>query len=320
MGDSRKSERRLLNDLVEMRRQLLDFKKSEAARRKAEEALRESEKRYRTLVDNALVGIYQSTVEGDLVFANKALLKMLGYDSMDEMVLGGGVSSRYKNPKDRKVLIERLKKDGKVENFEFEAVTKSGKTINILLSATLDGETLLGMMLEITGRKQLETELERLATTDRLTQTYNRLKFEEIIRREIEMARRYGHLLSIIILDIDHFKEVNDTHGHIAGDSVLRAVAAIAREDVRETDSLVRWGGEEFIIVAPGTSLTGAAELAERIRQSVERFDFGAVKAVRISLGVTQFRKNDTENSFLRRADDAMYTAKKQGRNRVVAV
>jgi diguanylate cyclase (GGDEF)-like protein/PAS domain S-box-containing protein len=317
MGDKDKSDKELLNDLVEMRRQFLDFKKAETDRRKFEDALRESETRYRTLVDNALVGIYKSTIGGELLFANKALLRMLEYDSAEEMARDGSVGYRYKNPKDREVLIERLKKDGKVQNFEFEAVTKSGKTKNILLSATLDGETLLGMMLEITERKQLESELEILATTDRLTQTYNRLKFEEIIRKEIEMARRYGHLLSIIILDIDHFKKVNDTYGHIAGDNVLKAVAGIVKETIRETDTLVRWGGEEFIIITPGTSLEGATELAERIRAAVENFDFDQVKSVRISLGVTQFREHDTENTLLRRADDAMYTAKKKGRNRV---
>ncbi|MEJ2684244.1 MAG: sensor domain-containing diguanylate cyclase [Candidatus Sulfobium sp.] len=317
MNDKDKTDNELLNDLVQMRRQLLEFRKSETAREKIAAALRESEKRYRTLVDNALVGIYKSTIGGDLLFANKALLKMLEYDSLEEIAGNGGVGLRYKNPKDRETLIERLKKDGKVENFEFEAVTKSGKTKNILLSGTLEGETLLGMMLEITERKQLELELEKLATTDRLTQTYNRLKFEEIIRKEIEMARRYGHLLSLIILDIDHFKEVNDTYGHIAGDDVLKAVAGTARENIRETDSLVRWGGEEFIVIAPGTSLEGAAELAERIRKSVEDFDFGHLKTVRISLGVTQFREHDTENTLLRRADDAMYAAKNKGRNRV---
>lgn len=317
MNDKDKTDNELLNDLVQMRRQFLEFRKSERAREKIEAALRESEKRYRTLVDNALVGIYKSTIGGDLLFANKALLKMLEYDSLEEIAGNGGIRRRYRNPRDREVLIELLKKDGKVENFEFEAVTRSGQIKNILLSGTLEGETLLGMMLEITERKQLELEMERLATTDRLTQTFNRLKFEEIIRKEIEMARRYGHLLSLIILDIDRFKEVNDTYGHIAGDNVLKAVAGIAKENIRETDSLVRWGGEEFIIIAPGTSLEGAAELAERIRKSVEDFDFGQFKTVRISLGVTQFREQDTENTFLRRADDAMYTAKNKGRNRV---
>lgn len=317
MNDKDKTDNELLNDLVQMRRQFLEFRKSERAREKIEAALRESEKRYRTLVDNALVGIYKSTIGGDLLFANKALLKMLEYDSLEEIAGNGGIRRRYRNPRDGEVLIELLKKDGKVENFEFEAVTKSGQIKNILLSGTLEGETLLGMMLEITERKQLELEMERLATTDRLTQTFNRLKFEEIIRKEIEMARRYGHLLSLIILDIDRFKEVNDTYGHIAGDNVLKAVAGIAKENIRETDSLVRWGGEEFIIIAPGTSLEGAAELAERIRKSVEDFDFGQFKTVRISLGVTQFREQDTENTFLRRADDAMYTAKNKGRNRV---
>ncbi len=317
MGDKNKSEEELLNDLVEMRRQLLDFKKAETDRRKFETALLESERRYRTLVDNALVGIYKSTIAGELLFANKALARMLDYDSAEEMARDGSVGELYKNPKDREILIERLKKDGQVQNFEFEALTKSGNTKNMLLSATLDGETLLGMMLDITGRKQLERQLEILATTDRLTQTYNRLKFEEIIRKEIEMVRRYGHLLSLIILDIDRFKEVNDTYGHVAGDNVLKTVAGIVKESIRETDSLVRWGGEEFIIITPGTSLEGAADLAERIRAAVENFNFDQVKSVRISLGVTQFVEHDTENTLLRRADDAMYTAKKKGRNRV---
>jgi diguanylate cyclase (GGDEF)-like protein len=174
-----------------------------------------------------------------------------------------------------------------------------------------------GLIEDITERKQLENKLERLATIDELTQVYNRTKFQEVIKSELERAKRYNHPLSMLMFDIDHFKAINDTYGHSVGDYVLQTLAQIAKENLREIDYLVRWGGEEFIIIAPETDLGRAKALAERIRTAIENYRFDQTGKITISFGVTEFKENDTEDTFIRRADDAMYKAKEKGRNRV---
>lgn len=169
----------------------------------------------------------------------------------------------------------------------------------------------------ILKRKEMEDELKRLATTDRLTQAYNRLKFEEIIGREKERARRYNQPLSMIMFDIDDFKKLNDTYGHLAGDKALRAIADIVRENVRKIEYLIRWGGEEFMIIAVGAELEKAAALAERIREIIAAHKFEDAGHVTLSFGVTEFRKDDSEDLFIKRADEALYRAKIKGKNRV---
>ena len=177
-----------------------------------------------------------------------------------------------------------------------------------------------GIVRDITKRKRLESELQTLATTDTLTQVFNRIKYDEIVKREIERAKRYNHPLSLIMFDIDHFKMVNDTYGHAVGDYVLQALTHIVKLDLRETDYLVRWGGEEFVIIAPDTDIERAEILAERVRKSAEEYKFERVGTVTVSFGVTQFTKNDTEDTFIKRTDDALYAAKRMGRNRVEVI
>lgn len=170
---------------------------------------------------------------------------------------------------------------------------------------------------EITERKKLEQELEKLATIDKLTQVYNRVKFDELIKREVERARRYNHALSVLMFDIDLFKIVNDKHGHFVGDYVLKTTACLAKNAIRDIDYIVRWGGEEFLVIAPETPIDQAERLAERIRKTMESYKFDTVNTVTASFGVTAYKNNDTEDSLINRADIAMYKAKANGRNRV---
>lgn len=167
-------------------------------------------------------------------------------------------------------------------------------------------------------RKEVEDKLKRLATTDSLTQAYNRTLFDEIMGREMERVSRYGQTLSIIIFDLDNFKCVNDSFGHISGDKVLREMADIVRGNIRGVDYLVRWGGEEFLIILPETDLDGAAMLSERIRAVIQDHSFEGVGTVTVSLGVTAVRAEDTVDTLIKRADEALYMAKGGGRNRVV--
>ncbi|MCP4994275.1 MAG: transporter substrate-binding domain-containing protein [Gammaproteobacteria bacterium] len=160
-------------------------------------------------------------------------------------------------------------------------------------------------------------ELERLSYTDRLTQLYNRMKLDEVFQQELERAERYKSQFTIIILDLDHFKTVNDTHGHPYGDYMLKCVAQTLKSYVRATDTLGRWGGEEFMIISPETTLEGGSQLAETLRNKIEGLSFDKAGVQTASFGVAAYRQGEQENTLVSRADKALYRAKHQGRNRV---
>jgi diguanylate cyclase (GGDEF)-like protein/hemerythrin-like metal-binding protein len=165
--------------------------------------------------------------------------------------------------------------------------------------------------------RQAVATLEELASTDRLTQAWNRRRFDEAVEGEMHRAIRYGHPLSMLLLDIDHFKKVNDNHGHQEGDRVLREVAGRVREVLRKSDSLTRWGGEEFIVLAPNTGLSNAGVLGERIRCKVAGQPVEGLGVVTVSIGVAEYGPADSLAEWMDRADRAMYAAKREGRNRV---
>ncbi|MDR9437809.1 MAG: diguanylate cyclase, partial [Thiohalophilus sp.] len=166
---------------------------------------------------------------------------------------------------------------------------------------------------------QLNEQLEHLAHTDALTGIRNRLYTENTIDTEISAAKRYGRPCSVLLFDIDHFKQVNDTHGHDAGDKVLVTLSEIITRSLRPTDYFGRWGGEEFMVVAGNCALENAAQLAERLRQAVESCDFGPIGNITASFGVATWTADDTRRTLAKRADQAMYRAKETGRNRVVS-
>jgi len=159
------------------------------------------------------------------------------------------------------------------------------------------------------------------ANTDNLTELFNRHKGWEILEHELARAKRYQRPLSLIMLDIDFFKEINDRHGHLAGDYILKAVADIARETVRSFDNLIRWGGEEFIVLLPDTELEAALQVAERLREEISSAPIqvpGSALNITASFGIATKDENTTDSEILvARADQAMYIAKHRGRNRV---
>jgi diguanylate cyclase (GGDEF)-like protein len=172
--------------------------------------------------------------------------------------------------------------------------------------------------IDITDRKALERELIRAASTDKLTTLINRQELDEVISRERERAIRYNRPLSLIMFDIDHFKRINDTHGHLIGDSVLKELASVAQANLRTNESLGRWGGEEFMIVLPETPIEGARLAAEKLRCIFEINEFAGIKALTASFGVTEYGNRETIDRLIQRVDDALYAAKQEGRNRVV--
>jgi diguanylate cyclase (GGDEF)-like protein len=160
-------------------------------------------------------------------------------------------------------------------------------------------------------------DLESKAHTDALTGLGNRLLFDRALAAEIDRAERYGTPASLLLLDADHFKRINDSYGHPVGDAVLKRIAAIARARVRNSDILVRWGGEEFALLMPQADLASARAVAEKLRLAIEEATFEAVGRVTCSMGVAELRPGDTAQSLVSRADAALYNAKANGRNRV---
>ena len=173
---------------------------------------------------------------------------------------------------------------------------------------------------DVTEHMLLEEELEKLASTDKLTGIANRLRFDEVLKYSVDRAKRYKVSLSVVLFDIDYFKKVNDTYGHLCGDHVLKMIANIGKDTIRQSDLIARWGGEEFIILQPDIPTDKAYILAERLRHSIESYNFEGVGKVTVSFGVTKFNENDTSESFIKRADEALYLAKENGRNRVEVI
>ena len=170
-------------------------------------------------------------------------------------------------------------------------------------------------------RTQMLEKLKKLSITDGLTKLFNSRHFYNQLKGEIERSNRYGYELSLLLLDIDNFKDFNDTYGHLEGDKVLVRMGRMINACLRRMDTAYRYGGEEFTIVLPGTHGEEARTVAERLRSAVAAEDFSAGKAVdvkiTISIGVTQYRQGEAVADFVQRADQAMYQSKQSGRNRV---
>ncbi len=170
------------------------------------------------------------------------------------------------------------------------------------------------------SEKQLQLSnmaLEQLSVTDKLTQVHNRMKLDEVLDIELARTVRDGKSFSVILIDIDHFKLVNDTFGHQVGDKVLIEFAKILKENLRKTDIVGRWGGEEFLIISPNSSSLTATKTAEKLRNIIANSQFPGVKKITGSFGLTSYLAGDAIDDMLARADEALYLAKKNGRNRV---
>lgn len=163
--------------------------------------------------------------------------------------------------------------------------------------------------------KEKNKELKHIARTDKLTELYNRVKLDDALIKELSRANRYNHSLGIILIDIDNFKQVNDTYGHLVGDMVLIDLAKILKEYTRDIDIAGRWGGEEFMIICPETNIKGTNKLAHLLKDKIESFDFPEARNITASFGISQFRIKDTPDDLILKADEALYKAKSAGRN-----
>jgi diguanylate cyclase (GGDEF)-like protein len=169
--------------------------------------------------------------------------------------------------------------------------------------------------------RKSEQRFRELSITDDLTGLFNSRHFFDRLKAEVERTNRYGHPLSLLILDLDNFKKYNDTFGHIAGDEVLEKAGEILHRSLRKTDSAYRYGGEEFAIILPETGGRKALHFAERLRANFENQAFAARQeehfSVTVSIGVAQYTAEEEIAPFIKQADDNMYTAKKKGKNRI---
>jgi diguanylate cyclase (GGDEF)-like protein len=165
--------------------------------------------------------------------------------------------------------------------------------------------------------QDLARDLRFRATTDPLTGIFNRLKFDQALASEMLRATRYKTPLSLVLYDVDHFKAINDTYGHQIGDKVLIQMAKLPAVNIRSTDVLARWGGEEFVIMVPNCNGWIAYQAAEKLRSTIEQAAFDRVGKVTCSFGVAQYVDGDTAVTLISRADEALYRAKVNGRNRV---
>jgi diguanylate cyclase (GGDEF)-like protein/PAS domain S-box-containing protein len=295
---------------------------------RVEQALRRSGENLRTVLGAAPVALVLTRLRDQhVVLANERCAALFGLP-LDEVV-GQRTRDYYVNPDERDQMIELLTKTGQLDSHLVRLKKRNGQEFWGEMAARivdLDGQrcSLVGIF-DVTAQKHLEEQLRELATCDSLTGAANRRHFYELMHAERERALRGGHRLSLCLFDVDHFKSINDQHGHVAGDHALSAIAQAAKSQLRVNDALGRLGGEEFAILLPDTDQAGALVLAERVRAAVERAvvpsgepagERGAIR-VTVSLGVAELRADEPMESLLKRADRALYAAKDHGRNRV---
>ena len=295
-------------------------------RRSIEESLRESEERFRITLENLPGAIFVHDQKGRFLMVNRAACQQTGY--LQEELLQMQVGDIDPQAPDRKDIINiwQNMKSGQASMVESFHTRKDGTQYpaEVLISAiTMDGQPcMLAVAFDISQRKAVEEKLRVLATTDALTGMWNRRHFTQAARDALERAHRYQETFSLLMLDIDHFKKINDTYGHAAGDEVLRHFARLIRQGLRQVDLAGRFGGEEFAVILPHTNLEGAYVMAERLRLCIKNSpaQYNDVEIpLSVSIGVASYHKDiKDEDEIFKMADDALYEAKSRGRDLVV--
>jgi len=306
-----------------------------------QEAIRESERRLFQFLEAVPVGIFVLDSRARPYYVNHNAQHLLG-KGIDPQFSTGKLAETYQAylsgtdqpyPGDRMPVMRALNGE-RVSIDDMEIQRPDGRIALQVSSAPIydaNGHIVYAVSAfnDITQKRRDEAALRQLAGTDELTGLYNRREIRRLLEAEIERCRRYQRFLSLIIIDVDHFKQVNDTYGHTAGDEVLRQIAGIVRSHIRSVDRAARYGGEELVILLPETSDSGAYKAAERIRKAIaahtfipeERSGNEYLLPVRMtaSIGVACFPTNATSgDALIEAADRALYTAKNQGRNQVV--
>lgn len=267
-----------------------------------------------------------SREDGCLVEVNDGFTTLSGYSRQEALGKYMLDDLRFwKSSADRQRMLDELDRKGACKNLEFEFRRKDGSELTAILSARLivvrGKDHILGVIHDVTERKMFETRLQKQASTDVLTGAANRRFFMEAASFEVQQAHHLERALSVALIDLDHFKQVNDTFGHKEGDRVLAGFTQLCLQNIREGDILARFGGDEFALMLPNSGAEKAVAIAERIRQALAISDLtreNAPYTVTISVGIAEIRgKADTLDEILGRADQALYRMKESGRNRV---
>jgi len=289
---------------------------------------------YKTLLDSIFDAIYAVDVDGRIVYWNESCSRITGY-SVEEMLgqrynettftyddTGGHNPGAHNNTGIAIVL-----KTGMSGTWRGYVQRKNGQRIPIESHVSVmhnQSGLVIGaveVFRDISAYVSLEDahrQVLQVSRKDQLTGLYNRTAINELFKAEIERSRRYNQSLAAIMMDIDHFKRVNDRYGHESGDKVLAKIGSILVSNLRTPDAVGRWGGEEFLIIAPGDDLAAAAQLAERMRKYVEEITVAGIpEQITASFGVAQLQPEQSQDQLLFMADKALYEAKNTGRNRV---
>ncbi len=296
-------------------------------RRTVAEALHEAERRYRSIFEHATEGIFQTTCDGRYLHANPALARIYGYDTPEQLVatLRSIQQDLYVDPARRQQFVALMQAQGKVVGFESQVYRRDGSVIWISENARAvhgpDGglQFYEGTVSDITERKQYETALRYQATHDVLTGLPNRTLLLERLGEALRQAERDGRMVALAFIDLDQFKLINDTLGHLAGDALLTEVAARLRRSVREADTIARLGGDEFVLVC--TQMHNEDEITrsmQRVLQAVSQpwSAGGRNFSLGCSIGISLYpRDGRSAETLLKHADAAMYKAKEAGRN-----
>lgn len=200
-------------------------------------------------------------------------------------------------------------------------VDKDGqtKTLTIKISKFNGTDTLYALIFsDITKLQTQSNKFEKQANTDSLTGICSREKFNELYNAEFNRSLRYFNHLTILFIDIDYFKNINDKYGHDIGDETLKTFTQIISENIRKYDIFARWGGEEFILMLPQTDINSAYKLSEKIRKAIQKNKFDKINSLTCSIGVSMLHKGDEAETLIKRSDIALYKAKKSGRNRTI--
>jgi diguanylate cyclase (GGDEF)-like protein/PAS domain S-box-containing protein len=286
--------------------------------------LQQSEENFRTLLATAPVPMLLIGLEDDLVhFCNERAADLFG-TTIEDMV-GARTPPLHHDGEARRRFRETLQREGRIDAAGVEIHTAQGQGFYSLLNASTlvsGGNTLVMLALtDVTEQKRVEDQLRALATTDALTGALTRRHFFDLAELEWVRATRHRHPLCVALVDVDHFKNVNDTFGHGTGDQALRLVADAVRGELRRHDLLGRYGGDELALLFPETPLEGARQVTDRIRRAVAeiRLTYGdELVKLTISAGLVVLRVDEALTAACQRADEALYQAKGAGRDCVV--
>jgi diguanylate cyclase (GGDEF)-like protein/PAS domain S-box-containing protein len=291
------------------------------------EQLRVSENNFRQLFENMQEVYYRTDAKGFVQMAGPGVRNVLGFEPKE--IEGRPVESFYPHASDRDAIKKALLEHGKVSDFPGQMVRKDGRIIDISINSRAlydDAGAFAGVegtYRDVTQRKIMERELQRLATTDPLTDIANRRSFLEQAEQIFKTSQRYQTSFTMLMLDLDLFKAINDKYGHLGGDKVLARFAHTVGLELRDSDVFGRLGGEEFCVLLQQAHRDEALNVAERIRQCIQDLSFkdpaGNAFVLTVSIGVTNnFEGDERLANLLERADKALYQAKQTGRNKVV--